>query len=82
MNEVVSVFTLDVLFNLTPESRSPFAIECLGFAFIFMIFVNLMIHMFFIVRGGIRDVKRKIKNKRYLKRYKTWYEALPEDKKE
>jgi len=41
-----------------------------------------MIHMFFIVRGGCRDVKRKMKNKRYLKRYKIWFASLSEEDKE
>jgi len=82
MNEVLNVLCIDVLFNLTADSRTPAQMEILGFMFIFCIFSNLMIHMFFIVRGGCRDVSRKCKNKSYLKRYKVWYAALSEDEKE
>lgn len=82
MNEVLSVFTIDIIFQLVPEVQTPFAMEVLGFSFILCIFVNLMIHMFFIVRGGCRDCKRQRKNKAYLKRYTVWYAALPEQEKE
>lgn len=73
MNEVLSVFAIDIIFNLVPEVQTPLAMEILGFSFILCIFCNLMIHMFFIVRGGCRDFKRQRKNKAYLKRYTVWY---------
>ena len=81
MNECVNVMTIDVLFNMTSASQTETAMDYLGYAFIGCIFTNLMIHMFFIVRGGCRDFKRQRKNKDYLKRYKVWYEGLPEDQK-
>ena len=81
MNECVNVMTIDVLFNMTSASQTEKAMEYLGYTFIGCIFTNLMIHMFFIVRGGCRDFKRQRKNKDYLKRYKVWYEGLPEDQK-
>lgn len=73
--------TIDVLFNLTPESRSPYAINILGWAFVMCIFTNLAVHLSFIVRNGCRDAKRSCKNKKYFKRYKIWYAALPDEKK-
>jgi hypothetical protein len=73
MNEIVGVITIDVLFNLTPESRSAFAINILGWAFVLCIFANLSIHLFFIVRGGFADVKNSCKRKKYFKKYKVWY---------
>jgi hypothetical protein len=81
MNECVNVMTIDVLFNMTSASQTETAMDYLGYTFIGCIFTNLMIHMFFIVRGGCRDFKRQRKNKDYLKRYKVWYEGLPEDQK-
>ena len=83
MNEVVSVFTIDILFNLDPSVHADkLPMDVLGFAFIFMIFVNLIIHMWFIIRGGCRDFRRQRKNKAYLKRYTIWYEALGAEDKE
>ena len=82
MNEFVNVLTLDVLFNMTSASQTERAMNLLGYAYIGCIAINLMIHMFFIVRGGCRDFKRQRKNKAYLKRYKVWYQALPEERKE
>ena len=81
MNEFISVITIDILFNLTPESRSPIAIEIFGWCFVLCMFTNLLIHLFFIVRNGFHDVKMSCKKKSYIKRYKVWYAALPEDKK-
>lgn len=82
MNEVIIIFTIDILFNLTPESQPLHAIDILGYTFVGIIFINLSIHMFFIVRGGFTDVKRSLKNKNYLRRYKKWHAALSDDKKE
>jgi hypothetical protein len=82
MNECVNVLTIDVLFNMTTANQTEQAMDYLGFAFIGCIGVNLMIHMFFIVRAGCHDFKRNRKNKLYLKRYHKWYEALSEDQRE
>jgi hypothetical protein len=57
MNEIVAVITIDVLFNMTPESRSRYAMEVLGWMFVLCIFANLSIHMTFIVKNGFYDAK-------------------------
>ena len=74
MNEIVAVFTIDVLFNLAPNYQTLYVMNMLGWAFVFCIFLNLFIHLFFIVRGGCADIRKTCKNKNYLKRYKVWYD--------
>ena len=64
-NEVMFLIMINVLFCFTDIIRNNEDKEILGYAFIFLLTINIVAHLFFLVKATIEDMKRGYREKSY-----------------
>jgi hypothetical protein len=76
-NELSTLVAIDLMFVFT-DTYSHQAHEHVGYAFVFVLCINILTHMFFLVRATCRNIRLSIRRKAFQKRWNAIYETLTE----